>query len=146
MSQVMLGLVVAALWSIPTSDDSVAGRATYYADGLMEQVAENRGRSLTGYVGGIALNRAGDLGRIVWLEWPDPKHGWLQTTIEGPFLNVDCSQRRHFAERERRRLVVEVDAQTAQRRGFYEIAPAPVRVWFVNPEPAQPVRELDRAE
>ena len=109
------------VWS-STSQDSLHGRATYYSPGLMETVAANRGMDLTGYLGGVALNRRGDLGRIVWLEWPGG--------IEGPFLVVDCAQERHYKRRESKRLVVEVDAQTAMRQGFYGVGPWEVRVYF----------------
>lgn len=126
MAVTMLALAVAALWTVPSSDDRLDGRATYYDEGLMEQVAANRGKSLEGYAGGVALNRAGDVGRRVWLQWGDG-------TTTGPHLVVDCANRRHFGERERQGLVVEVDAQTAQRRGFYGVGPVPVAVWFVEP-------------
>lgn len=122
----MLALATLALWTVPTSEDVVQGRATYYADGLMEQVAANRGLSLSGYRGGVALNRAGDRGRQVWLEWSDG-------TVAGPYLVVDCAERRHMGERERQGLVVEVDAQTARLRGFYGVGPVAVQVWFVEP-------------
>jgi hypothetical protein len=127
MSALMLGLASLALWTIPTADDSLDGRATYYAEGMMEQVAANRGLDLRGYKGGVALNRAGDLRRTVWLQWADG-------AVEGPFLVVDCASRRDFPERERQGYVVEVDAQTARRRVFYDGKPAAVTVWFRRPE------------
>ena len=123
----VMAVLAAALWSVPTADDWIDGKATYYAPGIMERVAENRGRSLAGYVGGVALNRAGDLGRRVWLEWGEGE-------IDGPYLVVDCARELHFAEREDARLVVEVDAQTAWRHGFFRVGPVPVRVLFVEPE------------
>ena len=115
-----------ALWTIPTADPTIAGRATHYSPGLMETVAANRGISLEGHAGGVALNRAGDLRRTVWLEWRDG-------SIEGPFLVVDCAQRDHFAAREDTRLIVEVDYQTADARGFAGIAPVSVTVHFLPP-------------
>ena len=120
-------MLAAALWTVPTADSYIDGKATYMVPGLMEQVAENRGRSLAGYAGGVALNRAGDLGRLVWLEWADG-------AVNGPYLVVDCARREHFEERERQRLIVEVDAQTAWLREFYRVGPVPVRVWFIRPE------------
>jgi hypothetical protein len=102
------------------------GYATYYAPGLMEKVAANRGIDLQAYLGGVALNRAGDLGRAVWLEWGPGQ-------VEGPFLAVDCAQFKHFPERQRLSYVVEVDAGTARRHRFYGAGPVPVRVLFTEP-------------
>ena len=115
-----------ALWSVPTADPSLAGYATHYATGLMQTVADNRGMSLDGYAGGVALNRCGDLGRRVWLRWEDG-------TVTGPLRVVDCAQRGHILDRERRRYVVEVDASLARRRGFFGIGPMPVVVLFEPP-------------
>ena len=108
-------------WS-STSPSNLEGRATYYSPGLMRQVAENRGMDLSGYLGGVALNRKGDLGRVVWLEWDD--------AVEGPYLVVDCAKRRHYKVREWKNYVVEVDAFTAKRHGFYRVGPHPVKVYF----------------
>ena len=106
------------------SSQNLEGQATYYSHGLMERVAENRGMDLTGYMGGIALNRKGDLGRVVWLEWG--------SVTEGPFLTVDCARKGHFQAREDDGRVVEVDAQTAQRHGFFGVGPVPVKVIFYD--------------
>lgn len=64
----MIAVAMLALWMEATAEDHLAGEATYYAAGVMERVAAFRGLSLEGYAGGVALNRAGDLGRPVWLE------------------------------------------------------------------------------
>jgi hypothetical protein len=125
-----LSLLLPALWTVPTSDPSIAGRATYYSPGLMEQVAANRGITLAGYAGGVALNRARDLRRAVWIEWAGGP-------ITGPYLVVDCAARgTDYELRERLHLILEVDAQTAQARGFFDVGPVPVTVWFTNPRPA----------
>jgi hypothetical protein len=116
----------AALWTIPTSEPSIAGWTTYYAPDVMEQVAANRGMDLTGYAGGVALNRRGDLGRKIWIRWGDG-------TVEGPFLVVDCAARQDYPARETAGLVLEVDAQTARRSRFFGIGPVPVVVHFVYP-------------
>lgn len=122
--------LLTALWQIPTSDDSVTGMATYYAPGIMEAVAVNRGMSLSGYRGGVALNRAGDLGRTVWLEYKDE--------IVGPYLVVDCARRGpDFEERERKGYIVEVDHRVARDWGIVGVGPAPVKVHFELPLPAQ---------
>ena len=114
-------LAVALAWS-SRSPETLDGQVTYYSPGLMQQVAENRGLSLEGYAGGVALNRRGDLGRVVWLEFDG--------AIDGPFLVVDCARREHYESREQRSRVVEVDAQTAMRRGFYGVRPVSVKVFF----------------
>lgn len=119
----------AALWTVPTSDASVQGLATYYAPGLMEEVAANRGMGglPAGYVGMVALNRMGDLRRSVWLE--------REGEVTGPYRVVDCAGRGdHFEDRERRRLVVEVAYELGQAWGMQ--GPVPVVVHFEPPTPA----------
>ena len=110
-------------WS-SASSDSLEGQATYYSQGLMREVAANRGMDLSGFEGGVALNRRGDLGRVVWLEFDH--------AISGPYLSVDCARREHYKTREERGYVVEVDAETAKRHGFWKIGPAPVKVYFAD--------------
>lgn len=110
-------------WNTPTPADAIHGYSTYYADGLMDRVISNRG---LGYGDGIALNRAGDLGRVVWLEWGDGP-------IDGPLNVVDCAQAVHYETRERLGRVVEVSAELARERGFYKVGPAPVTVWLIEP-------------
>jgi len=124
--RVLSALLLPAAWSEPTPMTFLDGYATYYAPGLMEKVAANRGIDLQAYLGGVALNRAGDLGRAVWLEWGPGQ-------VEGPFLAVDCAQFKHFPERQRLSYVVEVDAGTARRHRFYGAGPVPVRVLFTEP-------------
>jgi len=120
--------MLAALWTIPTSDVSIGGKATYMNPGVMEGVVSYFELDLSGYVGAVALNRQGDKGRAVWLEWEDG-------TIDGPFLVVDCAQRvGHFEDRERQRRVVEVSWDWAVKKGFALVGPVPVKVWFVNPK------------
>ena len=121
-----MAAMLPALWTIPTAEPSITGRATHYAAGLMELVAATRELSLAGYAGGVALNRRGDLRRQVWLDWRDG-------STDGPYLVVDCAQRHHFADREASDLVVEVDYQTADARGFAGLAPVPVVVHFQQP-------------
>lgn len=114
-------LALALAWS-SRSPDTLHGRATYYSPGKMAQVARYRGMDLTYYQGGVALNRRGDLGRVVWLEFDG--------AIEGPFLVVDCARRQHYKARLRAGYVVEVDAETALRHDFYGVGPIPVKVFF----------------
>jgi hypothetical protein len=121
-------LLVLSTWRSPTSDAEVAGAATYYRPGVMQEVARNRGLKAYDppFLGGVALNRAGDLGRKVWLRWADG-------AVEGPFLVVDCAARGDYTKRLSQKRVAEVDAETARRRGFYGVGPVPVTVLFEPP-------------
>lgn len=67
------------------------GTATYYARGMMEHVVEYRTRHgqlphCDDCVGAVALLRAGDIGRKVWLQPPGGD-------LAGPFMVVDCARR-----------------------------------------------------
>jgi len=79
-------------WQTPTSTAVVTGTAAYYGDGIMDRVAANRGADLSGYLGGVAMMRAGDLGREVWLQ-VEGRSSW-----SGPYLAIDCAQRRHYRD------------------------------------------------
>ena len=118
-------LAAILLWSQPTQADRIDGYATYYSPGLMRTVAENRHLDLSRFKGGVALNRKGDLGRVVWLEFDGD--------IIGLFLSVDCSQERHFQAREDSNYVIEVPAWLAKEIGFYEYGPYPTTVHFTFP-------------
>lgn len=117
-------------WSSPTQAPVISGEATFYAPGVMATVARNRGVSLDGRVGGVALNRKGDLGRDVWLE--------VNGRMYGPFLVIDCAQQGHYKDRERLGRVVEVSGRQARKWGMR--GPIKVKVWF---EP-QSVRRMER--
>lgn len=117
-----MATVIALIAWGSASPGNLEGQATYYSPHLMETVAENRGMDLNGYLGGVALNRKGDLGRVVWLEF--------DRAINGPYLVVDCARKHHYETRERLGRVVEVDAETAKRQGFYRYKPIPVKVYF----------------
>ncbi len=67
------------------------GLATFYASGLMEYVQRYREAqaeitACPECVGSVALLRAGDIGRKVWLQPPIRRAG-------RPFLVVDCARR-----------------------------------------------------
>jgi hypothetical protein len=126
VTAILLAVLITTPWHLPTAAACLQGQATYYAPGLMERVARTRAADLRGYRGAVALNRAGDLFRPVWLEWPDGQ-------VAGPYLVVDCAQSTHYPERLHRGYVVEVSARVARARGFYRAGPAPVTVWFVDP-------------
>ena len=86
---------------------------------------------MSGYVGAVALNREGDKGRSVWLEWLE---GDFAGVVDGPFLSVDCARKGGDYERRLAQgYVVEVSERWAAERGFAWFRPAPVRVWFVDP-------------
>lgn len=123
----MTTLLAAAmlLWSEPTDAAHLDGLATYYADGLMEQVAQNRGLVVPDGMVPVALNAAGDLFREVWLLWPDG------TVTAG--YSVDCAQRVHYETRIEQGRVVEVPYQLAVERGFAGVGPVPVGVWLEEP-------------
>jgi hypothetical protein len=119
-----LALLASALWSIPTGDESVVGLATFMNPGRMEEVIEYRGRDISAFQGAVALNRAGDLYRTVWIEY-DGK-------IYGPYISLSCAQREHYEARVDKDRVVEVDWETAQSWGMK--GPVPVKVYFGLPE------------
>ena len=111
-------------WASMTTAPAIQGEPTYYDEGIMQRVIANRGLT---WADGVALNRAGDLGRTIWLLWPDG-------TVDGPLPVVDCAQRgEHYRTRERQNRVVEVSAKLAQQRGFYGVGPVPVTVLFSEP-------------
>ncbi len=121
MTAVLLALLA---WSEPTPGDWIDGKATYYAPRLMEEVAANRDMELDGAVGFVAMNRAGDLGRLVWIE----RGG----QVTGPYLVCDVAQEgAHYEAREARDLIIEVSYELAQKWGMR--GPIPVRVHFTNP-------------
>jgi hypothetical protein len=126
--------LVAAVWQQPSPGQRTEGWATFYAEGVMEAVAANRGYiaagaeygawlAREGLLGAVALNAAGDLGRVVWIDGP--------RGMEGPYLVIDCAQARHYAERELAGRVVEVDWPTSRRWGME--GPVSVTVWFEPP-------------
>lgn len=91
------------------------GQVTFYSPGLMEWVYEHRLRleqvpvcDPPACVGYVAMMRAGDLGRKVWLK-PAGR------PAEGPFLVVDYADQRNFDALWARGQVAEVDYATAQR-------------------------------
>lgn len=120
---------LSAQWRSPTGDVEVVGEASYYDLGLMDQVAATRGYDLDGYVAGVALMPAGDLGRDVWLSLAGSR--WV-----GPFLVVDCSQLVHYEMNLERGRVVEVGAAVWGRFDLPDM-PVPVRVRFARPRTAQ---------
>jgi len=119
-------------WTDRTPGDVISGTATYYSPGLMESVARSRGYSLEGTAGGVAMNRRGDLGRLVWLDWYNPVTH--QPELTGPYRVVDCArQGRDYTARERSGRIVEVSFELAQQWAIAGVGPTPIRVWLVEP-------------
>lgn len=95
------------------SPSNFFGLMSSYAAGVMENVIENKGLDPR-RVRGVALMSCGDIGRTVWLRRPEIG------VWEGPFIAVDCSQRRHMYYHEvGMGLVVEVGYRTASEWGEY---------------------------
>lgn len=93
-----------------------AGLATYYAAGLMESVQWRR--EVNGQIGGcaecvgaVALLRAGDIGRKVWLQPPGGEP-------VGPFLVVDCARRQDVMPLLARNWVVDISYELGQIWGM----------------------------
>ncbi|HEX9115627.1 MAG TPA: hypothetical protein VGA61_06130 [Anaerolineae bacterium] len=98
-------------WQAPTVLP-VVGKATYYADGLMEQVWTYRLQvgevnSCQECIGAVATMHAGDIGRIVWVEYDNE--------VWGPFIVVDCASFQDYPMLMERGMVLEVPYWLAQR-------------------------------
>ena len=122
-------------WESAPSTLPISGYAMYYNAGVMQEVFYNR--LAMGHVsicneciGLVALLRAGDLNRRVWLQWEDGK-------VEGPFLVVDVAAAHHVPSLLARNWVVDVDYDTALRRGI--VAPVFVTVWESPPTGVMPI-------
>ncbi|MCC6458389.1 MAG: hypothetical protein IT328_25785 [Caldilineaceae bacterium] len=116
----------------------VTGLAMFYNPEVMQEVLANRlamGQlsACSECIGHVALLRAGDLNRHVWLQWADG-------VVEGPFLVADVAAPHHVAQLLARNWVVDVDYRTAARRGI--INPVPVTVWAAPPASSQPASSL----
>ena len=88
------------------------GLATYYAPGMMEYVAgyrQTQGQlpACPECVGTVALLRAGDIGRKVWLQASDGER-------VGPFLVIDCARRQDVAPLVARGWAVDVSYELGQ--------------------------------
>jgi hypothetical protein len=87
------------------------GQATYYADGIMQQVITNRGLTpCTECVGAVALLDCDHIGQHVFIRWPE--------TTDGPYLVADCAAAHHRAALLQRHWAVDVDRDTARRHNM----------------------------
>jgi len=92
------------------------GLATYYAAGMMEYVEgyrQTQGQlpACPECVGTVALLRAGDIGRKVWLQHADGER-------VGPFLVIDCARRQDVEPLVARGWVVDVSYELGQAWGM----------------------------
>jgi hypothetical protein len=98
-----------------STDLPQTGLATFYARGLMEYVESYRHarRQLPACpecVGSVALLRAGDIGRKVWLQPPGEE-------MVGPFLVIDCAHPEDIQPLLDRRWVVDISFELGQLWG-----------------------------
>ncbi|MFN3980570.1 MAG: hypothetical protein ACK4SA_09325 [Caldilinea sp.] len=108
----------------------VTGLAMYYAPRVMDSVASYRERvnnieECEECIGRVALLRAGDIGRHVWIQVGDG-------AVEGPFQVLDVAGRHHIPDLLRRNWVVDVDYETAMRWGMR--GPIEVTVYAEPPD------------
>lgn len=108
----------------------ITGLAMYYAPQVMDRVELYRERmnqieACEECIGRVALLRAGDLGRLVWIQVEDG-------IVEGPFQVLDVAARHHIPDLLRRNWVVDVDYETARRWGMR--GPIEVTVFAEPPE------------
>ncbi len=119
-------------WQATYSQRSVlpiTGLAMFYNPNVMQEVVNNRlamGQLSTcaECIGNVALLRAGDLNRRVWVQWADG-------TIEGPFLVADVAAIHHIPQLVARNWAIDVDHQTALRHKMN--GPVMVTVWDTPP-------------
>jgi hypothetical protein len=116
-------------WADPTPPavKHLHGFATYMARGVMDQVLANRGIVVPEGTIAVALNRKGDLGREIWIEYAG---GFFHRAV-----SVDCASEHDYLKRLEQSYVVEVSAEEADEEGFCAEGPVPVTVYFENPYP-----------
>ncbi len=108
-----------------TSNLPVQGVAMYYNPGVFQKVLGFRYKNqhistCDECIGYVALLRAGDLDRRVWLQRQD-------RIAEGPFWVVDVASRRDIPGLLERNWVVDIDYQTAMR--WRMAGPIPITVY-----------------
>ncbi|MCU0508658.1 MAG: hypothetical protein MUC34_09685 [Anaerolineae bacterium] len=118
----------------------IQGLATYYNPGIMEYVQTYRLQAgdidpCPECVGSVALLRAGDIGRKVWLQPPggDPV---------GPFLVVDCARRQDVLPLLQRNWAVDVSFEVGQYWGMNR--PLDGVIVFEDPADAAPGGSTNR--
>jgi len=105
------------------------GLAMFYAPNVMDRVVDYREEvndlpECADCIGRVALLRAGDIGRRVWIQVGDG-------AVEGPYYVTDVAARHDIPGLLRRGWVVDVDWETGQR---WEMrGPIPVTVYAAPP-------------
>lgn len=85
-----------------------SGLATYYADGLFDEVIVNRGIVVPwDVIGFVALLDAQHISKRVWIRWPDG-------TLDGSYLVADCANATDRAALIERGWAIDVDRATAR--------------------------------
>lgn len=110
-----------------------SGQATYYDQGVMEQVLANRGLSCRHCVGAVALLTCDRLQEYIYIR---PSSGPTAGTLEGPFLVADCATKQHIPALIRRNWAVDVDRNTARRWAMR--GPIQVQLYTEEISPWQP--------
>lgn len=105
------------------------GKAMFYNPGVMETVLENRLESgvinhCHECIGYVAMLRAGDLNRRIWIQLPD-------STVEGPFQVIDAADQKHVHMLLNKMWVIDVDYETAMR--WKMAGPRLVTLWDEPP-------------
>jgi hypothetical protein len=111
----------------------ITGLAMFYSPRVMDGVVSYRLRNgnvdaCPECVGYVALLRAGDINRRVWIKFPD-------NTYEGPFQVTDVAARGDIPGLLRRSWAIDVDWPTARRWGMN----GPVPVTILDQPPAESV-------
>ena len=115
------------------------GLATYYSPGLMDWVLNYRQvhgevPDCPECVGSVAMLRAGDIGRKVWLQPPGGE-------LAGPFLVVDCAHTDDVAALVERNWVIDVSFDLGQLWGMNRPLDGVV-VWADPAEEAAPPAKI----
>ena len=110
------------------------GLAMYYAPYVMDRVVNYRERvtnlaECTECIGRVALLRAGDIGRRVWIQAGDG-------AVEGPYYVTDVAARHDIPGLLKRGWVVDVDWETGQH--WQMRGPIPVTVYAEPPDMGEP--------
>jgi hypothetical protein len=118
------------------------GLATYYNPGVMAEVLANRLEAgdidpCPECVGTVALLRAGDIGRKVWLQPPGGEP-------VGPFQVIDCARRQDVQPLLDRNWVVDVSFEVGQYWGMNR--PLDGVIVFEDPADAVPGRPVNRIQ
>jgi hypothetical protein len=116
-----------------------SGDGAFYAPEVFDRVADyNIGRGklqpCAQCIGYVALMDADQMGRLVYIEWPDG-------SVDGPYLVADTAEEKHRANLIARGRAAEYDFHTAERKRHLGAlaGPIPVSVWYRLPEPTCPI-------